>query len=233
MTSDPGRAGPDRGAGRRPAATAGRAPSLHNSQPWRFRVTARVIELYADPERTLPVADPDGREQRMACGAALFNLRLALHGHRIRPTVTILPDRARPELLAVDPPRRHEGTHAGADAAAARHPGAADRPAPVRRRGGGPARAARPAPGRARRRGLAAHRARPCRSGRRCGPWCCGRTASRRPTRTPADSSVELRRPSGRVSAGRRSAGAATLGHARLHRRHRPPGTGKDSRRSR
>ena len=37
----------------------------------------------------------------MACGAALFNLRLALHGHGIRPTVTLLPDRARPELLAV------------------------------------------------------------------------------------------------------------------------------------
>ena len=61
--------------------TAGRASSLHNSRPWRFRVTPRLIELYADPERTLPVADPDGREQRMACGAALFNLRLALHGY--------------------------------------------------------------------------------------------------------------------------------------------------------
>jgi hypothetical protein len=81
--------------------TAGRAPSLHNSQPWRFRVTPHAIELHADPARTLPVADPDGREQRLACGAALFNLRLALHSHRIRPTVTLLPDRARPDLLAV------------------------------------------------------------------------------------------------------------------------------------
>jgi nitroreductase len=87
--------------------TAGRAPSLHNSQPWRFRVTPRAIELHADPERTLPVADPDGREQRLACGAALFNLRLALHGHGIRPTVTLLPDRTRPELLAVI---RHGGS---------------------------------------------------------------------------------------------------------------------------
>ena len=87
--------------------TAGRAPSPHDSRPWRFRVTSRVIELYADPERALPVADPDGREQRMACGAALFNLRLALHGYRIRPIVTFLPDRARPDLLAVI---RHGGT---------------------------------------------------------------------------------------------------------------------------
>lgn len=81
--------------------TAGRAPSLHNSQPWRFRITPRAIELHADPERTLPAADPDGREQRMACGAALLNLRLALHSHGIRPTVTLLPERDRPDLLAV------------------------------------------------------------------------------------------------------------------------------------
>jgi hypothetical protein len=80
--------------------TAGRAPSLHNSQPWRFRVTPQAIELHADRDRALPVIDPAGREQRIACGAALFNLRLALHGRDIRPTVTILPDPARPDLVA-------------------------------------------------------------------------------------------------------------------------------------
>jgi Nitroreductase family len=87
--------------------TAGRAPSLHNSQPWRFHVTPRAIELHADPRRSPVVADPDGRELRIACGAALFNLQLALHGHGIRPIVTILPDRDRPGLLAVV---RHGGT---------------------------------------------------------------------------------------------------------------------------
>jgi hypothetical protein len=81
--------------------TAGRAPSLHNSQPWRFRVTPQTIEIHADPQRRVPVADPDGRELRMACGAALFNLRLALHECRIRPIVTLFPDRAQPGLLAV------------------------------------------------------------------------------------------------------------------------------------
>ena len=87
--------------------TAGRAPSLHNSQPWQFRVTPRAIELHADPRRSLVVADPHDRELRIACGAALFNLQLALHGHGIRPIVTVLPDRARPGLLAVV---RHGGT---------------------------------------------------------------------------------------------------------------------------
>lgn len=80
--------------------TASRAPSLHNSQPWRFRLDLGVIELQLAPDTRLPVIDPDGREQRIACGAALFNLRLALAGLGVRPIVTVLPDRARPELIA-------------------------------------------------------------------------------------------------------------------------------------
>ena len=82
-------------------AAAGRAPSLHNSQPWRFRLTDDAIELHSDPERRLPATDPDDRELRIACGAALYNLRLAMHGFGIRPAVTVLPDRHRPTLLAV------------------------------------------------------------------------------------------------------------------------------------
>lgn len=81
--------------------TAGRAPSLHNSQPWRFRVGPRSIALYADPECRLPAIDPDDRELRMGCGAALFTLRLALLGQGVRPLVTLLPDRAEPHLLAI------------------------------------------------------------------------------------------------------------------------------------
>jgi nitroreductase len=81
--------------------TAGLAPSLHNSQPWRFRIGPDRIELHADPERALPAADPFGVEQRIGCGAALLNLRLALLGHGIRPDVAIVPDATRPDLLAV------------------------------------------------------------------------------------------------------------------------------------
>lgn len=88
-------------------ATAGRAPSLHNTQPWRFGVLPDAIELHADPERRLAASDPDGRELRLACGAALLNLRLALRGQRIRPLVTLFPDPERPDLLAVV---RHGGT---------------------------------------------------------------------------------------------------------------------------
>ena len=81
-------------------AAASQAPSLHNSQPWMFRLAEQTIELYQDTARMLPVADPDGRELRLACGAALLNLRLALHGCHIRPIVTLLPDPGRPDLLA-------------------------------------------------------------------------------------------------------------------------------------
>jgi hypothetical protein len=37
------------------------APSLHNSQPWRFRIDGDTIEVYADRKRRLEVLDPDAR----------------------------------------------------------------------------------------------------------------------------------------------------------------------------
>jgi nitroreductase len=80
------------------AATA--APSMHNTQPWRFRVSGAVIELRADPGRALPVADPTGRAMHIACGAALMNLRLAAAVAGCEPVVRLLPDPGRPLLLA-------------------------------------------------------------------------------------------------------------------------------------
>ena len=34
------------------------APSIHNTQPWKFRIHGPTLDLYADRERALPVADP-------------------------------------------------------------------------------------------------------------------------------------------------------------------------------
>ena len=79
---------------------AGAAPSLHNRQPWRFRLSASAIELFGDDRRRLPAADPDDRELRLGCGAALLNLRLALAGAGIRPDVTLLPRTGGPWALA-------------------------------------------------------------------------------------------------------------------------------------
>jgi len=80
-------------------ATAARAPSVQNTQPWRFRVGEYVIELYADPGRKLKL-DPVGREMLISCGAALFGLRLAVRSLGYLPVVEPLPDPARPRLLA-------------------------------------------------------------------------------------------------------------------------------------
>jgi Nitroreductase family len=78
-------------------ATAARAPSVHNTQPWRFYVSRYVIEMYADPRRKLR-SDPVGREMIISCGAALFGLRLAVRSLGYLPEVELLPER--PRLLA-------------------------------------------------------------------------------------------------------------------------------------
>jgi nitroreductase len=80
------------------AATA--APSMHNTQPWRFAVRQDMIELRADPERMLPVIDPHGWGVHIACGAAVFNLCLAAKVAGREPVIQLLPDPAEPLLLA-------------------------------------------------------------------------------------------------------------------------------------
>jgi nitroreductase len=77
------------------------APSLHNSQPWRFLCTPQTIELHADLDRTLPATDSDHRGVMLACGAALLNLRLAMRTVGIDADVRLLPDHTQPTLIAV------------------------------------------------------------------------------------------------------------------------------------
>jgi nitroreductase len=83
-------------------AAATMAPSKHNSQPWHFRFdpASQTIGLYADPERMLRVSDPAGRGLHIACGAALFNLRLAAAVAGRHPVVRLTPDAGQPLLIA-------------------------------------------------------------------------------------------------------------------------------------
>ncbi len=56
---------------------AGRAPSVHNTQPWRWRVHGTHVDLYADFRRQLVYADPQRRDLLISCGAALHHLQVA------------------------------------------------------------------------------------------------------------------------------------------------------------
>jgi nitroreductase len=76
------------------------APSIHNTQPWRFRVGDEEVELWVDAERALPVVDPLGRERVISCGAALANLCIAVEVFGHATEVTLLPDPKRASLLA-------------------------------------------------------------------------------------------------------------------------------------
>lgn len=79
---------------------AGRAPSIHNSQPWTFVVSGQRIDLYADEKRWLPVTDADKRDLLLSCGAALHHLRIGLAAAGLGASVQRVPDAARPDLLA-------------------------------------------------------------------------------------------------------------------------------------
>ncbi|RKT87268.1 hypothetical protein SAMN05421805_102318 [Saccharopolyspora antimicrobica] len=57
------------------------APSVHNSRPWSLALRGRSAELRERPT-LLAQHDPEGRDRRISCGAALANLVLAIRGLR-------------------------------------------------------------------------------------------------------------------------------------------------------
>jgi nitroreductase len=76
------------------------APSLHNSQPWRFRIRSGGVDVYADRGRQLHVIDPFGRELLISVGAAVFNLRLAIRQRGRVPRWHAWPEAGEPDLVA-------------------------------------------------------------------------------------------------------------------------------------
>ena len=81
-------------------AGATRAPSVHNTQPWRWRATSRTLELYADRGRGLPATDPEGRNLVISCGAALHHAQVVAGALGWATLVDRHPDPGRPDLLA-------------------------------------------------------------------------------------------------------------------------------------
>ncbi|GAA1331616.1 Acg family FMN-binding oxidoreductase [Saccharothrix algeriensis] len=104
------RSQPDRGTIRAAVALACRAPSVHNTQPWRWRIGDRSVHLHADPTRAIPATDPRGADLLLSCGAALHHLRVALAGLGWRAVAHHLPNPAEPDHLAAVEFARHEPT---------------------------------------------------------------------------------------------------------------------------
>jgi nitroreductase len=82
------------------AVAALAAPSIFNSQPWRWRVSSDVAELRADRARQLHSLDPDGRMLTVSCGLALHHALTALRARGTDAVVERLPDPDDPDLLA-------------------------------------------------------------------------------------------------------------------------------------
>jgi hypothetical protein len=76
------------------------APSVHDTQPWWFGTDGSSVTVHADADRRLDIADPEGREMLISCGAALYTLCLAACHMGRRPDVRVLSDPERPDLIA-------------------------------------------------------------------------------------------------------------------------------------
>jgi hypothetical protein len=75
------------------------APSVLDTQPWRWRINEDSVGLCADWARQVPDVDPDGRLLLISCGAALHHARVALAADRVGVDVVRLPDPGDPALL--------------------------------------------------------------------------------------------------------------------------------------
>jgi hypothetical protein len=78
-----------------------RAPSVFNTQPWKWRISGAAMELSSDPTRRLGATDAEGRLLLLSCGGALHHARVALASAGWLAEVQRLPEEdRRPDLLA-------------------------------------------------------------------------------------------------------------------------------------
>ena len=93
--------GLDRESAEAVLAVAVRAPSIHNTQPWAWRLDNAGLTLLADRSRQLAVADPDGHSLLISCGAAMHLTEVALRADGWQIETTLMPDPSDPDALAL------------------------------------------------------------------------------------------------------------------------------------
>ncbi|WP_216916668.1 Acg family FMN-binding oxidoreductase [Nocardia noduli] len=91
---------PDRSTVSAALRLASRAPSVHNTQPWRWVYDRTRLHLYRDTDRLLTEMDPRGRQQVISCGAVLHHARTAFAAAGWHTDTVRIPDPEHPELLA-------------------------------------------------------------------------------------------------------------------------------------
>ncbi len=79
---------------------ASRAPSLHNTQPWRWTSHGSVLDLFADRRRVAIATDSTGREVILSCGAVLDHFRVAMVAAGWDVVVERFPNPHEPDHLA-------------------------------------------------------------------------------------------------------------------------------------
>ncbi|PPK65695.1 hypothetical protein V5P93_005164 [Actinokineospora auranticolor] len=81
------------------AAATSRAPSVHNTQPWRLELRDRAGSVLERVDIALPRHDPLGRDRMLSCGAALTNLRLAVRSLGWTSRWSAFPDPTRRDVV--------------------------------------------------------------------------------------------------------------------------------------
>jgi len=80
-----------------------RAPSVHNSQPWLWRVGDESLHLYVNSDLHLRHSDPDARDLTLSCGAALNHCAIAFAALGWQSKIRRFPNPAdRNHLAAVE-----------------------------------------------------------------------------------------------------------------------------------
>lgn len=110
---------PDAATVRSALSLAVRAPSVHNSQPWLWRVGQESVHLYANPDLHLRHTDPDARDLMLSCGAALNHCAVAFAALGWQSKIHRFPNSADPNHVAAVELHRYPETELDVALAAA------------------------------------------------------------------------------------------------------------------